>query len=263
MTTVVSRAARSVEAELIAYRRTWRGTVISSFVNPVFFLSAMGLGLGALVDRGQASLSVPYLTFVATGLMAANAMQAGAGDGAFPVMAGIKWRKEFHAIITTPMNPADIVIGRAVWGAIRLTFILLVFTVIAGLFGALDISTALLAIPPAVLTGIAFMTVVTAFTATQEDSTSLTTLFRFGITPLFLFSGTFFPIANLPDFLQWFAYATPLFHGVELVRKIALPDVDASVVTDISLWAHAAYLVAMTGLGLYLASRHLSRRLRP
>lgn len=263
MTTVASRAARSVEAELIAYRRTWRGTVISSFVNPIFFLSAMGLGLGTLVDRGEASLSVPYLTFVATGLMAANAMQAGAGDGAFPVMAGIKWRKEFHAIITTPMSPVDIVIGRTVWGVIRLTFMLLVFTVIAGLFGALDIGTALLAIPPAVLTGIAFTTVVTAFTATQEDSTSLTTLFRFGITPLFLFSGTFFPIANLPGFLQWFAYATPLFHGVELVRKIALPGIGTDLVTTIPIWVHFAYLIAMAAVGLVLAARILDRRLRP
>lgn len=263
MTTVVSRAARSVEAELIAYRRTWRGTVISSFVNPIFFLSAMGLGLGSLVDRGDTGLGVPYLTFVATGLMAATAMQAGAGDGAFPVMAGIKWRKEFHAIITTPMRPADIVVGRAVWGVIRLTFMLLVFTVIAGLFGALDIGTALLAIPPAVLTGIAFTTVVTAFTATQEDSTSLTTLFRFGITPLFLFSGTFFPIANLPQVFQWIAYATPLFHGVELVRKIALPDVVPPDVTTIPIWVHLAYLIAMAAVGLVLAARILDRRLRP
>src|SRR5690554_2182542 len=208
--TVLTRARHTVEAELIAYRRTWRGTVISSFVNPVFFLAAMGLGLGALVDRGQTNLSVPYLTFVATGLMAANAMQAGASDGAFPVMAGIKWRKELFAVITTPMNPADIVIGRMVWGVIRLAFVLSVFTVIAGLFGALDFSTALMAIPPAVLTGIAFQTAITAFTATQEDSTSLTTLFRFAITPLFLFSGTFFPLTNLPEFFQWIAYVTPL-----------------------------------------------------
>jgi len=90
MIATLTRARRTVEAELIAYKRTWRGTVISSFVNPVFFLSAMGLGLGSLVDRGQGNLSVSYLTFVATGLMAAIGMQAGAGDGAHPVMAGIK-----------------------------------------------------------------------------------------------------------------------------------------------------------------------------
>jgi lipooligosaccharide transport system permease protein len=263
MSTVLTRTLHSVEAELIAYRRTWRGTVISSFVNPVFFLSAMGLGLGALVDRGDTALSVPYLTFVATGLMAATAMQAGAADGAFPVMAGIKWRKEFHAIITTPMKPVDIVIGRTVWGIIRLTFILGVFTVIAGLFGALELRTALLAIPPAVLTGIAFTTVITAFTSTLENSMSLTTLFRFGITPLFLFSGTFFPISNLPQVFQWIAYATPLFHGVELVRKIAIPGIGSDMITAVPVGVHFAYLVVMAVIGLLLSSRLLDRKLRP
>ncbi len=261
--TALTRPLRTVEAELITYRRTWRGTVISSFVNPLFFLSAMGLGLGALVDRGDSGLTIPYITFFATGLMAATAMQAGAGDGSFPVMAGIKWRKEFHATITTPMTPADIIIGRGLWGIIRLSFILVVFTGIAGLFGALELRTALMAIPPAVLTGIAFTTVVTAFTITQEDSTSLTTLFRFGITPLFLFSGTFFPITNLPQVFQYVAYATPLFHGVELVRKIALPGIGTDVVTSIPIWVHFAYLTVMAVAGLFLAARLLDRRLRP
>lgn len=260
--TVLTRSMRVVEAELVTYRRTWRGTVISSFVNPVLFLSAMGLFLGSVVDS-SADLGVSYLTFVASGLMAASAMQAGAGEGAFPVMAGIKWRKEFHATITTPISPADIVYGRFLWSIIRLTFILVVFALISVLFDALQIGPALLAVPPGVLTGVAFTTVVTAFTVTQEDETSLSTLFRFGITPLFLFSGTFFPISQLPDFIKPIAYVTPLFHGVELVRKVALPGVDESVVTSLPIWVHVIYLSLMTVIGLALAARLLDRRLRP
>ena len=91
--TSLTRSWRWVEGEAIGYRRVWRGTVISSFVNPVLFLSAMGLGLGTLVDSSTDDLGVPYLTFVATGLMAATAMQTSASEGAFPVMAGIKCRK--------------------------------------------------------------------------------------------------------------------------------------------------------------------------
>jgi lipooligosaccharide transport system permease protein len=261
--TVLTGPLRTVEAELISYRRTWRGTVISSFVSPIFFLSAMGLGLGSLVDSSDANLGIPYIAFVATGLMAATAMQAGAGEGSFPVMAGIKWRKDFHATIATPMTPADIVLGRSLWSVIRLTFILSVFTVIAGVFDALPLRTALMAIPPAVLTGVAFTLIVTAFTVTQEDSTSLTTLFRFGITPLFLFSGTFFPISNLPEAFQYVAYATPLFHGVELVRKIALPGLSPEVVTTIPIWVHFAYLGVMAAVGLALAARLLDKTLRP
>ncbi|HUG09185.1 MAG TPA: ABC transporter permease [Acidimicrobiia bacterium] len=259
----LSRSLRYAESEVIAYRRTWRGTVITSFVNPVFFLAAMGAGLGALVDEGSGQrLSISYLAFVASGLMAANAMQNGAGDGSFPVMAGILWRKNFHGTVTTPLGPKDIVWGRLIWGVGRLTFTLLVFAVIAFSFGALEIGPALAAIPPAILTGVAFTTAITAWTLTQKDGRSLSTLFRFLIVPMFLFSGTFFPISQLPDWLEPVAYATPLFHGVELVRKISLPGVDESIVTSISPWVHVAYLVVMSVAGLYLSIRLLDRRIR-
>lgn len=254
---------RVVELELLGYKRTWRGTAISSFVNPLLFLTAMGMGLGSLVDSGEGDLGVGYLAFVATGLMAASAMQNGAADGAFPVMAGIKWRKSFEGAISTPISPADIVVGRFLWAIFRLTFVLVVFGLIATLLGAIDLGPALLAVPPGVLTGLAFTTAITAYTVTRENEISLSTLFRFGIIPLFLFSGTFFPISQLPDFLQPIAFATPLFHGVELVRKIALPGVDGSVVTSIPIWVHLAYLVVMTVVGLVLSARWLDRRLKP
>jgi lipooligosaccharide transport system permease protein len=260
---VLTRSVRVVEAELVAYKRTWRGTVISSFVNPILFLASLGLGLGTFIDASPADLGVPYVTFVATGLIAATAMQAGAADGTFPVMAGIKWRKGFFAIVTTPVGAHDIVYGKTLWGAIRTTFILLVFVVIAVAFQALELRPALLSIAPGVLTGLAFTTTSIAFTATRENEMSLSTLFRFVITPLFLFSGTFFPISQLPSFLQPVAYATPLFHGVELVRKVALPGIDDRVVTAIPVWVHVAYLVAMTIIGMVLAGRWLDRRIRP
>lgn len=261
--TALSRSLRYAESEVIAYRRTWRGTVITSFVNPVFFLAAMGAGLGTLVDDGTGQgLAIPYLTFVASGLMAANAMQNGAGDGSFPVMAGILWRKNFLGTVTTPLGPADIIWGRLIWGVGRLAFVLIVFAVIAVLFGALEIGPALLAISPAILTGVAFTVAITAWTLTQKDGRSLSTLFRFAIVPLFLFSGTFFPISQLPDWLQPVAYITPLFHGVELVRKISLPGVDSSIITSLPLWVHFAYLIAMTIAGIYFSIRFLDRRIR-
>ena len=252
---------RVVESELLGYKRTWRGTAISSFVNPLLFLTAMGLGVGDMVNSGG-ELGIPYLPFVATGLMAASAMQNGAADGAFPVMAGIKWRKSFEGAIATPISPADIVVGRFLWSIVRLTFILVVFGSIATVLDAMEFVPAMKAVPPGVLTGLAFTTSITAFTVTREDDTSLSTLFRFGIIPLFLFSGTFFPISQLPGFLQPIAYATPLFHGVELVRKFALPGADSTVITATPVWVHVAYLVALTAISLYLASRWLDKRLK-
>jgi len=114
-----------------------------------------------------------------------------------------------------------------------------------------------------VLTGLAFQATVTAFTVTRENEMSLSTLFRFGIIPLFLFSGTFFPISQLPDQLQLVAYFTPLFHGVELVRKVALPGADTSIVTSLPAWVSVVYLVAMAAAGIVLGSRWLDRRLKP
>ena len=261
--TALTRSLRFAESEVIAYRRTWRGTVITSFVNPVLFLAAMGAGLGSLVDTGTGDLGVPYLAFVATGLMAATAMQNGAGDGSFPVMAGVLWRKNFHGTITTPLGPSDIIWGRFIWGMARLVFVLFVFALISVGFGAMNLGPSLLAIPPAVLTGLAFTTCISAWTLTQEDGRSLSTLFRFAIVPLFLFSGTFFPISQLPSFLQPIAYVTPLFHGVELVRKIALPGADATIVSGIPIWISLAYLLVMTAMGLYLSVRFLNRKIRP
>jgi lipooligosaccharide transport system permease protein len=260
--TTISRALRVTQSELIGYRRTWRGTVISSIVNPVLYLAAMGAGLGVLVDSSPADLGVTYLAFVATGMMAASGMQAGASEGSFPVMAGFKWRKNYFATIATPLGPDDIVYGKVVWAAIRFTFILSVFALIATGFGALDLGSALLAVLPGVLTGLAFMSCVMAWTVTRDNELSLSSLFRFGIVPLFLFSGTFFPISQLPGFLQPIAYATPLFHGVELVRKIALPDSGTEIVTSMPMWIHVTYLVVMLALGVYLSVRFLERRLR-
>jgi lipooligosaccharide transport system permease protein len=120
----------------------------------------------------------------------------------------------------------------------------------------------LAAIPPAVLTGIAFTTAITAWTLTQKDGRSLSTLFRFLIVPLFLFSGTFFPISQLPGWLEPVAYITPLFHGVELVRKFALPGADGSIITSIPTWVHFVYLLAMAIVGLYLSIRLLDKRIR-
>src|SRR5690554_4990171 len=255
----ITNALRQVEADYIGYRRTWRGRIISTFLNPVLFLAGMGFALGTMVDRqaGEAQLPIPFLTFVATGLLAANAMQTGFGEGAWPVMAGIKWRKTFEAVIVTPLAVTDLINGMLIWAGIHLFFTLGVFAAIAVLFEAIEPLPALIALIPAVLGGLAFQATATAITSRLEDETGLTTMMRFGIVPMFLFSGTFFPISQLPDWLEPVAVATPLFHAVELVRKLALPDVGSPVVTTMPMWVHVAYLVVMTAAGWLLAIRFL------
>ncbi len=254
----VATSLRVLESEARAYRRTWRGSVISTFLNPVLFLLAMGVGLGELVDEGTgvASLDLPYLTFLAPGLLAATAMQTGAGDASYPVMAGIKWRKTYHATLSTPVGVPQLVTGHLGWVGVRLTFVTVVYAAVMTLFGATTIFEGLLAVPPAVLTGLAFAAPVTAYTARLKDATGLAALFRFGIVPLFLFSGTFFPVDQLPDAIEPLAYLTPLWHGVELCRGLAL-GLDLTVHPAISV----AYLAAWLAAGAWLATRLLTRKL--
>lgn len=249
---------RVVEAGARVYRRTWRGSVISTFLNPVLFLLAMGVGLGSLVDegRGATELGIAYLTFLAPGLLAATAMQTGAGDASYPVMAGIKWRKTYHAALATPLEVRDLVLGHLGWVSIRLTFVTVVYAAIMTVFGATTVIEGLLAVPPAVLTGAAFAAAVTAYTAKLQRETGLSTLFRFGIVPLFLFSGTFFPISQLPDAVEPFAYVTPLWHGVSLCRNLAL-----GLPFDVPPLLSVGYLMLWLATGAWLAIRFMRRRL--
>jgi len=251
-------ALRVVEYGARVYRRTWRGSVISTFLNPALYLLAMGVGLGKLVDQGSGSseLAIPYLTFLAPGLLAATAMQTAAGDASYPVMAGIKWRKTYHAALATPISVGDLVAGHLGWVTIRVTFVSVVYAAIMTAFGATSPLEGLLAVPPAVLTGAAFAAAVTAYTARLKDETGLSTLFRFGIVPLFLFSGTFFPISQLPDWIEPLAYVLPLFHGVSCCRGLAL-----GLPFEAPWAASVAYLVAWVAVGAWLSLRVMQRRL--
>jgi lipooligosaccharide transport system permease protein len=253
-------ALRVLEAHARAYRHVWRGSVATTFLSPVLYLLAMGLGLGTLVDRGGGGdlAGTSYLAFLAPGLLAATAMQVAAADSSWPVMAGMKWRRTYHAALATPLRPRDLVAGHLTWLAVRLTFSTAVFAAVVVAFGAAPALGAAAAIAPAVLTGLAFAAPITAFAGSLSEGVALASLFRFGIVPMFLFSGTFFPISQLPGWLEPVAYAVPLWHGVQLARAAALggvPVVPAAV--------SVAYLLAWLGVGALLATRVFQRRLLP
>ncbi len=254
----IAGSLRVVEAGARVYRRTWRGSVISTFLNPTLYLLAMGIGLGELVDNGTGgtSLDIPYLTFLAPGLMAAAAMQTGAGDAAYPVMAGIKWRKTYEATLATPIGVPELLLGHLGWVAVRLIFVTTVFALIMTVFDATTLTEGMSAIAPAVLTGLAFAATVTAYTARLKNELGIASMFRFAIIPMFLFSGTFFPIEQLPNYIEPLAFITPLWHGVELCRGLALGQ-DFTVHPLVSV----AYLVLLVVAGAWLAIRTLRGRL--
>lgn len=251
-------ALRVAEANARHYRRSWRGSVATAFLNPVLFLLAMGVGLGTLVNRDPAQLpeDLSYLEFLAPGLLAATAMQVAAGESTWPVMLGIVWQKTYQAVLATPLRPRDIFVGNLVWTALRLTLAGIMFAVVMVAFGASSPGRGLLAVLPAVLTGLAFAAPIAAFTASIDNDAGIAALFRFGIVPMFLFSGTFFPIAQLPDVIEPFAYVTPLWHGVALCRAAAL-----GLATAMPWPAHAAYLGVWILIGSALAVCSFERRL--
>jgi lipooligosaccharide transport system permease protein len=241
----------------LAYRRTWWATVTTAFLNPVFFLLAVGILLGGLVDRGGADLGgLSYLEFVAPGLLAAAAMQIGTNEGSFPVMAGIRWVRSYHAVVATPVGVGELVAGLLGWVAARVAVSAAVFAAVAAAAGAFASPLAALTPLGALLTGVAFAAPMAALAASVDNSQALTAVFRFLILPLFLFSGTFFPIERLPGWLQPVAWATPLWHGVTLCRDLATGGADL-----LSSLGHAGYLAAFAAAGALLTARALRRRL--
>ena len=253
---------RVVEHRALQYRRTFRASITSTFLNPVLFLLAMGVGLGTYVDRsGTATAALgglSYLQFLAPGLLAATTMQAAAFEATFPIMGGLTWMRTFHAMYATPVTPRDIVVGNLTWIALRLTMIAAIFTLVMALFGAAASPLILLGIPAAVLTGMAFAGPIAAFSATQKTPEKFNAVFRFGITPLFLFSGTFFPISNLPELIRPIAWLSPLWHGVELSRMLTLGTIGETPLLAI---AHVVVLGGIAAIGAILAFRTVEARL--
>lgn len=251
-------AVRQFRFWLTDYRRTWRGSIYSSLLNPLLFLGAMGLGLGSLVNaRSPASLGgVSYLAFLAPGLLAATGMQTAVGESTYPVFGSVKWNKTYQAAVASPLRPADVFHGHLLFVTMRLAMNCAMFLAVAAALGAVASPWALLALPVAVLTGLAFATPIEAWAVTRTKDTSFSVIYRFGMIPMFLFAGIFFPVSQLPGWLRPLAYATPLWHGVALCRALSL---GAATLGPALL--HVAYLAAVTIAGVLAGRRTYRRRL--
>jgi len=253
-------AVRSLQSWAYRYKRTWRGSAFSSVLQPVLFLAAMGLGLGSLVNQGHAQQQslggIEYIDFLAPALLAAAAMQTAAMESSWPVMAAVKWLKTYDAMLATPLRVRDVLSGHLVWITMRVTMGAAIFIVVMALFGTIKSVLAVFLLPAAILTGLAFAAPICAFSVTLERDSGLTALFRFGIIPMFLFSGTFFPVEQLPSYLQPIAYITPLWHGVDLCRTLSL-----GTATFLGSLGHVAYLSLWMVAGVLIANVTYSRRL--
>jgi lipooligosaccharide transport system permease protein len=255
--TSLALTVRPLEFFLAQYRRIWRATIVSSVVTPIVYLLALGVGMGAFIGdvsfRGQ---TYEYFEFVAPGLLAATAMQVASFEATWPVLSAIKWTRQYHAMLATPLGIRHIVLAHQGFIASRMLLTATVYLAVISAFGAVRSPLAVFAIPVAALVGLSYSAPIAAWSAHAENEASFVAIFRFVILPMFLFSGTFFPITELPAPLELIAYVTPLWHGVDLCRQLVLGD----VVSWIAL-VHALYLVACVGVGLALALFTYRRRL--
>lgn len=238
-----------VEHELIDARRYWRSVVVAGLVTPLLYIAALGIGLGTLVNRHGNSLGVPYVQFVGPAFLAAAALQTAAASATFPVMAGFKWIRYYHGMAATPLTSRQICDGKLLWVGLRTFASALVYLAIMSSFGALHRWEGVLGVFAATLTGVAFAAPVLALSASvSAEGQAFNILFRFIVTPMFLFSGTFYPISQLPRWGEVIAYISPLWHGTQLARGAALGHI-----SGLAVLGHTGYLLGWLVIGLGLA----------
>ncbi|HEX7716005.1 MAG TPA: ABC transporter permease [Marmoricola sp.] len=255
----VRRAARMADYWLVAYRRTWKGSAISSFVVPLLYILAMGVLLGGFIEGDPDKLegATSYLSFVAPGMLAAQSMTTVFGEVTYPVMGMIKWQRVYYGMIATPLGVPDIVFAHLGFVAFRVATVSAVFLAVMAPFGVFEsLPGVLVAFVVQVLIGLAFAAPVYALSARLPNESGFALVFRLGMIPMFLFSGAFFTVSNLDPWLEALAKVTPLWHGVDLTRMLVLGHVDGPLAL-----VHVGYLAALTLAGWLLATRILQRRL--
>ncbi len=259
-------AALSVlEFDLVGYRRTWRGSVLSSFVLPVLFVIGFGFSVGHYVDAGGKLGPIRYLDYIVPGMLASTAMQIAFFESSWPIMSRFQWIRTYHAMVATPLRVVDIVAGDLMFLLFRIVTTTTVFLlIIAGLggvrssWGAVHSWWAVAAVPVCGLLGLAVAAPVFAYAARVQTDSYFPLLQRFVVIPMSLFAGVFFPVASLPVGVRWLAYVSPLWHGVQLCRAATLPQFGLSW---LALAGHLLYLAAWAGGGFWLAVRAYHRRL--
>ena len=251
-------ALRQYDYWLTVYQRTWKGSIITSFVSPLFYVLAMGVLLGKYVNVSPAQLegATSYLAFIVPGLIAAQAMQTAVFETTYPVMGALKWHKSFYAQLATPLESRDLANAFLMFTLFRVAATCGVYFVVMAPFGVFETWWGpIVAWFVTMLVGMAFGTWTFAFSAHVRSEASFGLIFRLGLIPLFLFSGAFFPISNLGPVLELVAKLTPLWHGVNLTRMLCL---------DTLTWPTAAVnalvLIAVLVSGWYVALRTLARR---
>ena len=247
-------SAALVERNMRAARSYWR-TFVSGFFEPVFYLFAMGVGIGALVGDVQVDgRAIPYAIFVAPAMMATSAMNGAIYDSTANVFGKLKHSKLYELVLATPLRPLEVAVGEISWALLRGLVYSCAFLLVAAVAGFVQSWWALLAIPVCTLIGLAFASLGMAATTFMRSWNDMDYV-QLVILPMFLFSATFYPLSAYPPVLQGVVQATPLYHGVALVRSLTMGEL------SLGLLVHVAYLLALSAFGLWATTRRITRLL--
>lgn len=269
--TVLARRARRwgwwyyIEYWLVGAKAWSLSLVPYMVVMPLVYLTALGLGLGTLVDRGVGgpgggggSSAVPYLTFVGPALLVSTVVMSVGGELTYPVMAGFKWRRLYWGPRATPVSPEQIALGQLGGVLIRFLVQSAIFWVMLRAFDAAPSGWSWLTIPIGVLTAAAFGAPLQAYAAhLQDEGYQFAFVQRFVIMPMFLFAGTFFPLTVMPVYLRWIGWISPVWHGTQLARQASYGAVEPGWLTVV----HVTVLLLFSAVGIVLARRTYARRL--
>ncbi|MGH3519761.1 MAG: ABC transporter permease [Haloechinothrix sp.] len=240
-----------VERSALVSAKIWV-IILSGFCEPVFFLLAFQIGFGALVDEvvGPGGQAMSYVAFVAPALLAASAMNGAMFETTYPVYFKLRYTKLYDAMLATPLGPLDIAIGEITWAVLRGGIYSIAFLGVMAAMGLVTSGWALLLVPVALLISLAFASVGMAC-ATFIRSVSHFDYIQLAAVPMFLFSATFFPLTVYPETLQPLVQASPLYHGVDLMRGLSAGVLDPSMI------GHLGYLLALAAIGMWATSRRI------
>jgi lipooligosaccharide transport system permease protein len=249
------RASLLIERNIYVYRRGWM-VIFSGFFEPLFYLVAIGVGIGGMIGEvpGPNGTPIPYALFVAPALLATASMNGAIAESTFNVFFKLNYAKTYDAILSTPLGPGDVALGEIGWSVIRATLYALGFMVVILVLGLVASPWAIFAVPAATLLAFAFAAVgmaATTFMRSWQDFD----LIQLFVLPLFLFSGTFYPITSYPPLLQLFVRVTPLYQGVDLIRSLVIGDIGPTILV------HVVYLSVMGFAGLWVVSKRLDKLL--
>ena len=244
--------------------RVMRGYGWSVFLysvgQPVAYLFAMGVGLASLVDANSTAVfgGVNYLTFIAPALLVSSAVMTATGDFSYPIMDGFKWRRVFYGPHASPLVPQQIATGHIMASALKFLVQSVVYFAIVAAFGASPGPWGWVSAIVATVAGLSFGLPLMAYASTiTKDSGQFALVQRFIVVPLFLFSGTFFPLDSLPLGVRWIGWISPVWHGTQLGRFFTYGLEENPLLT----LAHVLFLVGLAAAGWTLTRRHFVRRM--